>query len=150
MHYTSWVLMNGTAVKTDLEVSGFTFSYTGHTADMYFQSAMATFIIESIFSDPSSLSMFTSADYVHLSGNGSTMIGPSTVAYSNYTANTLPLNIETCDSSASFTKFFIQTGVVHGTTGLLVTQLAISGSQTYNGSTTDEDFTLMMTSVTKA
>ncbi len=149
IHYTAWLWKNGTAAAVDMEISGLNFHYSGSYAELYFQSAMATFLIEILFSDPFAVSQLTSFQYVHVSGTGTVMLGRSEVSYTNYTAITLPFTITTCDSSSTYNRFFIQTGTVQGTQDLLVTQLIITGSQTYNGLSQDMDFTLQMTSVTK-
>ena len=148
-HYTMFVLKNGTA--SWVYFSGTHSNYTTPSiAESFYFSAMSTFLIESIFSAPSALSQFTSSSFVHSSGSGTVMIGPSTVSYTNYTANVLPFTIDNCGSTSTLQQFALQTGVVQGTTGTLVTSMTISGSVTMNGSTQNYDFTLQMTSVAKA
>ena len=150
IHYTVWVWNNGTAAAVEMEISGFKSHSSGSYAELYFQSAMTTFLVEIVYSDPSILAQLTNSQYVRTSGTGTATIGESEVSYTNYTAITLPFAITTCDSSSTFSKFFIQTGTVQGTQSPLVTQVIIVGSQAYNGSSQDIDFSLQLMSVKKA
>jgi hypothetical protein len=111
---------------------------------------MAAFFVENIFTDPATFGQLTSPSFVHSTGSGTVMLGPTSVNVVTYVPNTLPLVFQMCGTSANFTNFTIQTGTVQGKTKVLLTKLLIAGTFTSGGTSSNLDFLLAITSVTKA
>jgi hypothetical protein len=144
--YTAWVFKNGTAAAVEYQGQ----NYTGFDAYVYFEAAMSAYLFESTFATPSVLSSLTDPSFVHEASQSTVMIGPSQVAVTDYVANATPVVIDSCGFSGSFSQFSIQTGVVSGESTSLLTSMTIDGSMNSSGSTQSFDFSLSLTSITKA
>jgi hypothetical protein len=143
--YTAWVQKDGT--PTAVYYSGQ--NYTGLYAQTYFEAAMATYSIETTFTEPQVLPALTSPLFSHQSGQATITLGPTSVLVTDYTANSLPLNINECGFSGQFTRFSVQTGVVSGNPQTLLTGLNLTGSFNSGGTSQNADLTFHITSLTK-
>ncbi len=145
-NYVAYVLKNGTAVAVLYQGQ----NYTGFYAYSFFLGAMGAFIVESTFTSPEVYSSILSPLFVHEASQATIMIGQTSVLATTYVANTLPLDINECGFSASFSKFSVQTGSVTGVSIPLLTAMVISGTMTSGGSSQSVDFNFQITSITKA
>ncbi len=146
LNYTAWVLKNGTAVAVD--IGGY--KVTGYTAQSAFFGAMATFFVQLLFSNNLALSQFTSLASTHVVGTSTVNLGPTSVMVTSYEANSLPVTFGGCYGTSTLDAFSIKVGTVQGKTMQLVTYLRISGSLYGQSINQNVDFTLAITSVTKA
>ncbi len=77
----------------------------------------------------------TTANGVQASDQGTAKIGSATLALTNYTAETVPLTIPICDGSITLASSSVQIGAVQGTSLSVLTDLNVSGMETYNSHT---------------
>ncbi len=145
-NYTAWVLRNGTAIAVWHGGQ----NHTGSDAQLYFTLAMSPYTIERVYMSAQLLAYFTSPLFSHVTAHETLMLGPTSVAATDYVANSLPLSINECGFVGTFTRFSVQTGVVSGVFETLVTGLNIDGSFDSGSGSQNVDFTFHITSVTVA
>jgi hypothetical protein len=104
------------------------------------------------------LPLYQASGAIHVVNQTNIVIGATTVAVTNYGANSLPFTAGVCSNgfTQSITKFVFQTGQVSGTSFIIVPFLSITGSETLygnqGGSGSTFNFTeyVQITSITKA
>ncbi|HEV2225376.1 MAG TPA: hypothetical protein VGR56_01065 [Nitrososphaerales archaeon] len=143
--YTAFVFKNGTAAWVAFSGQ----NYTGTYANTALFGAMAAFFIESIYTSPALLVQFTNPNFVHVTGSGTAVFGSTTVNEVTYAPIVLPFVFQNCGTSGDFTNFTIQTGTVQGKSQVLLTKLKLVGSFSSGGNTSNLDFLLAITWVTK-
>ena len=129
LNATVWVLKSGTAVA---------YSYlgqniTGSEATGLYEGLMTPFFTESEYTIL--VQTLTTANGVQASDQGTAKIGSATLALTNYTAETVPLTIPICDGSITLASSSVQIGAVQGTSLSVLTDLNVSGMETYNSHT---------------
>jgi hypothetical protein len=143
--YTAFVFKNGTAAWVAFSGQ----NYTGSYANTALFGAMAAFFIENIYTSPALFAQLTNPNFVHVTGTGTAVFGGTTVNEVTYAPIVLPLVFQNCGTSANFTQFTIQTGTVQGKSQVLLTQLKLVGTFTNGGITSNLNFLLAVTWVTK-
>lgn len=131
----AWILKNGDAVA---------YSYLGQNitsseATGLYEGLMTPFFVESQYSLIAQT--LTTANGVHASGGTTARIGSANVALTNYTAETLPLTVSTCDGGVTLSALSVQIGAPQGAKLSLITGLNVSGQETYD-SQTDQIYSL--------
>ncbi|MDA4113759.1 MAG: hypothetical protein OK474_06910 [Thaumarchaeota archaeon] len=148
-----WMKSDGTVIA--VESSG-----QNVTGDQAFQLA-STLVFPLEFAENRAsilLPLYQGAGAIHVVNQTSIEIGATTVAVTNYGANSLPFGAGVCSNgfTQNITKFALQTGQVPGTTFIIVPFLSITGSETLygnqGGSGSTFSFTeyVQITSITKA
>ena len=129
LNATAWVLRNGTAVA---------YAYlgqniTGSEASGLYEGLMTPFFLESEYGVLAQT--LTSANDVQPASEGTVQFGPTTVALTNYTAESLPLIVAICGGSLALSNASIQIGAVRAANLSLLTAINVSGSETYHSQT---------------
>jgi len=145
INYEFFILKNGTALWAFYNGSNQTAPY----ASFALLSAMSGYLFENIFTDPATLAQITSSTLVHVVNQGTINVNMTSVYATTYAPIMLPLVFQTCDSSASFTNFLVQTGTVTGKPGVLLIKLEINGSFTSGGVSQNLNFEVQITSLKK-
>ena len=148
--YTIHAWKNGTAQSVYFSVGGYGNNYTGAQARTQFFAAMSSYLILQLFSSPQLLAQFTNSQFVHITNQATAMVGPATVSETTYAANSLPLNIPSCNGSSTLSRFDFQTGVVSGKSQTLVISMSINGSVASSAGTSNYDVSFRITSITPA
>jgi hypothetical protein len=146
VHYEAFVWKNGTAAWVFYNGS----NNTGIYATFAYFGAVSGFLLESAFTNPATLAQITSSGFVHVVSQSTVMIGPTSVMVTTYAPNSLPLVFQSCGTSANFSNFTIQVGTVTGKSQNILTKLQITGTFSSGGTTQSLNFTIQVTSVTKA
>ena len=146
IHYTDYVLKNGTAVWVYYNGQ----NYTGTDAFAFYFTSMAPYYLGNVFGEAGILGQLSNSSLVHVAGTGTLMLGPTQVNVTDYEANYLPLNESTCSESVYFTRFSLQIGNVTGESVQLLTGMDIAGTVTSQGVTESVAISLHITSVTKS
>lgn len=145
LNATAWVQKDGDVVAYDYLGQ----NLTGTVATGIFQGLMSPFIYEADYNGI--ILPFTSGSSVNAESGGEAEIGASTVALTNYSAESLPLMIQVCGSSFTLSTYLVQTGQVPGATSSLLTLLEVGGMVSYNSGTYQiSALYLQLTSVQKA
>ncbi|MDA4122171.1 MAG: hypothetical protein OK456_03200 [Thaumarchaeota archaeon] len=126
LNATTWVLKSGTA----LAYSYLGQNITGPEATGLYEGLMTPFFTESEYAIL--VQTLTTANGVHNSNQGTARIGSAMVSLTNYTAETVPLTLPICDGSITLSASSVQVGAVQGTALSLLTELNVSGFETYN------------------
>ena len=133
-HYTDFVLKNGTALwvyaesnPTDPYFGIHAGNYTGFNAIGPYMESMY-FFLGNYFG--AAFIQLTTSGYLHMTGTGTVMLGPTQVSVTNYAPNALPLIVNQCETRVNLTRFSLQTGTVSGVSGPFLTLLNVSGSFT--------------------
>ena len=145
VHYTDYVLKNGTAVWVYFNGQ----NYTGMNAFFVYFASLAPYYLGNLFGEAGLLGQLSNSSMVHVAGTGTLKLGPTEANVTDYEANYLPLKETTCDESIYFTRFSLQVGNVTGESVLLLTGMDIAGTLTSSGVTDSLDLSLHITSVTK-
>lgn len=144
LHYTDYVLYNGTASTVTYNNQ----NYTGAYAEDLFVSAASTYFLSNLFGEAGLLGELQGSGFVHSTGSANQTIGTTNVNVTTYEPNTLPLVEDQCGSTANFTKFTMSTGTVAGKSTLLLVSMEIAGSFSSQGVSEDLDVSLAVTSIT--
>jgi hypothetical protein len=129
LNATTWVLKNGTAVAYNYLGQ----NITGPEASGLYQGLMTPFFIESEYGVL--VQTFASASGVQATSQGTAQIGSTTLALTNYSADTVPLTIPICGGSVTLSSASLEVGGIQGVNASLLTALRVSGSETYHGQT---------------
>ena len=148
--YTIHVWKNGTAQSVYFSIGGYGNNYTGTQASSQFFAAMSPYLIFQLFSSPQLLAQFTNSQFVHVTSQGTTTIGPTMVSVTTYAANSLPVTLPSCNGSSTLSRFNFQTGVVSGKSQTLVTSMSIDGSVATSSGSTNYNVDFRITSITPA
>ncbi len=148
--YTIHVWKNGTALSVYFSVGGYGNNYTGTQARSQFFAAMSPYLILQLFSSPQLLTQFTNSQFVHITSQGTAMVGPATVSETTYAANSLPVTFPSCNGSSTLSRFIFQTGIVSGKSQTLVISMSIDGSVANPSGTSSYNVDFRITSITSA
>lgn len=146
IHYTDYVLKNGTAAA--VYYSGQ--NYTGYYASALFFTTMAPYYLGNVFASQDVFGALVASNLIHPTGASTLTLGPTEVMVTDYAPYTLPVSENQCGSSAYFTRFSLELGNVTGESLKLLTSMNITGSITTSGTTESLDLSLQITSVTKS
>ena len=145
-HFTDYIFRNGTAAAVYYQGQ----NYTGVSAFSLYFASMSTYLTGSAFGTAGIFGQLENTTYIQQTGTGTVTLGPTQVSVTDYSASTIPLIVNTCDTSANFTKFYLQIGSVAGASLQLLTSLEMTGSFTSAGVSQSLDISLHVTSVTRA
>lgn len=118
-------------------------NFTGSTAENMFLSLGAPFLVET--TSMAQLQLYTSSQFT-ITGTPIKNFGPTSMQVTDYSATTLPLNINSCGFTETITAFSLEVGTVPGTSLELITQMHLVATT----QSTSADFTIQVTSITKA
>jgi hypothetical protein len=104
----------------------------------------APFLVET--TSMAQLQLYTSSQFT-ITGTPIKNFGPTlNMQVTDYSATTLPLNINSCGFTETITAFSLEVGTVPGTSLELITQMHLVATM----QSTSTDFTIQVTSITKA
>jgi hypothetical protein len=144
--YTAYAWRNGTVAAIYFASQ----NTTGSSVSLYYFLAMAGFSVEQTFAEPATLDTFTNSNLVQVTGTSQIHITGVLVSVTNYAAGSLPLTLQSCGESSYLTRFSLQTGTVSGVPFTLLTAFALTGQVTTSSGTQNVDFSLQVTSLTRA
>ncbi len=108
----------------------------------------AGFIFEIDYSD--SLYNYTQALSFHPTGTSTVTIGSVSIPVTTWAANSLPVTVDGCEGSSTFSTFSLSEGTPAGASVPLVTYFTFAGTSTSDGTTSNVAFTLQVESLTVA
>jgi hypothetical protein len=146
VHYTDFVLKNGTAVW--VYYNGM--NYTGSNAFPFYVVSMSPYFLGNTFGEAGLLGQLSNSSMVYVSRTGTLMLGPTQVNVTEYEANSLPLSQTTCNESVYLTRFSLEVGTVSGESVQLLTGMELAGTVTSGGVAESLAISYHITSLTKA
>lgn len=140
---TAYILKtNGTIFAVD--EAGY--NITGTEGQDIVIGTFAGFIIE--IDTSQSLPVYTSVSGIQDTGTSSVTIGSSTFSVTNYALSGPSVTVNTCSGSSDLTAFSLSVGTPSGSNYKLITTLNEAGSFTSDGTTSNVNFTMKVTSLT--
>lgn len=128
---TAWVLKNGTVAILDYLGR----NVTGNEASSLFQGIMYPFTFQAEYGLV--VTALTATPDIRSSSAGTTSLSGTTLDLTRYSASTLPVQLQLCNTALDLSGYSLETASVTGSQLPLISSIHIAGNATYEGQTNE-------------